>query len=132
MSSTVSTQYNPGPTFSGTVGSASLVGKEGYGVKQHTDGTIILCATKGEAGYVLVTGGAVGAQVTYMVPSCGGECPLIVNGAVSGYGTKLAVQTTGKFAAAADKEYIFGFNIDLATADLDFVRANLVGYSATA
>ena len=55
--------------FVATCGATTLVGKEGYAVKLHTDGTIVICsaATDSPIG-VLFAGGAVGEQVTIALP----------------------------------------------------------------
>jgi hypothetical protein len=54
-----------------TAGATTLVGKEGYAVKLHTDGTIIVCtaATDVPMG-VLVRGAAAGESVEVALPGC--------------------------------------------------------------
>lgn len=48
-----------------TVGAASLVGKEGYAFKFHTDGTVILCAANTDQPEgVILEGAAIGEQCT--------------------------------------------------------------------
>ena len=64
-----------------TAGATTLVDKEGYAVKLHTDGTIIVCsaATDVPVG-VLVAGAAVGSPVTIALP--GSVVPVKLSGTV--------------------------------------------------
>lgn len=67
--------------FVAVCGATTLVGKEGYAVKLHTDGTVIICtaATDSPIG-VLVSGAAVGANVEIALP--GSIVPVKLSGTV--------------------------------------------------
>ena len=67
--------------FIATAGATTLVDKEGYAVKLHTDGTVIVCsaATDSPIG-VLVAGAAVGSPVTVALP--GSIVPVKLSGTV--------------------------------------------------
>ncbi len=67
-----------------TAGATTLVDKEGYAVKLHSDGTIIVCSAAADVPMgVLVAGAAIGSTVTVALP--GSRVPVKLSGTVKQY-----------------------------------------------
>jgi hypothetical protein len=67
-----------------TAGATTLVDKEGYAVKLHTDGTVIVCSAATDIPMgVLVAGAAVGSPVSVALP--GTIVPVKLSGTVKQY-----------------------------------------------
>jgi hypothetical protein len=127
MSSKPTIQFKEAGGFiSGVCGATSLVDKEGYMVKKHTDGTWILCSSQGEYGFVLVHGAAVGGHIS--VAPVGAEGFGKTNSAITTYLDELTTGTDGMFEAAASGDYVSAMNLDVGTASGDYLRIVTVGY----
>jgi hypothetical protein len=125
MSSKITIAPTASGLMTGVCGATSLESKEGYCVKQHTDGTIILCASAGEPGYILTQGAGVGKHVTFALPGvqyCG-----IMAAAITTYNNEYATDTAGKLAAASGGQFVIFRNTGIAGAD-EFALGVTAGY----
>lgn len=82
-----------------TAGATTLVDKEGYAVKLHTDGTIIVCAAATDSPVgVLVAGAVAGSPVTVALP--GSIVPVKLSGTVKQF-AHLDVAADATFTTSA-------------------------------
>jgi len=109
-----------GDTSIGKCGATTLVGKEGYCVKLHTDGTLIVNSSQGEYCWPLITAGAVGAPVAYATP---GAVVYLYAGATFSIGDYLTSDGSGGWMTAASADYVGAIALEAATAAGDFVKA---------
>lgn len=103
-------------------GSVSLAAKQYYGVKLHTDGTVILCSSSGEVPEgILQNNPAIGIAASIMVSGVS-KC---VAGAAINQGAKVMVHSDGKVRTATTGLAIIGTALEPSTADGDIIPVML-------
>lgn len=102
---TIAFDLENGPSMTGICGATTLVGKEGYAVKEHTDGTIIICSSAGEEAIgLLAIGAAVGEPVTIALPGCRGFAKC--GAATTKFWQSLQADSDAMLIDAADGDYV--------------------------
>jgi hypothetical protein len=111
-----------------TCGATSLVDKEGYAVKEHTDGTIIICSSAGEKAIgILAQGAAVGLPVTIALPGSKGFAKC--GAATTLYYQYLQADSDAMLIDAADGDYVCAISLGTkSAADGDIIPVQVASF----